>query len=143
MATGFYRPDGMRKAEVEVLSRPEDPRQKVDGSAVTDGQEAVITFLRDLVEGRRDLRSSMPLPAEPRARETALLINRFVQAMVGLLRSVDDQTNRIGVGAAKNIQRIASTAKEQHHETEGAAESLSHRSPRPFRTSPSRPTRWR
>ncbi len=85
----------------------------------------VVTFLRDLVEGERDLRSRLQLPKGSPDSETARLVNRFLEELTQLLRSIDEQTNRVGVGAAKNIRGIAATAKEQSRETEGAAESLS------------------
>jgi len=56
--------------------------------------------------------------------ELALLLNRFVADVSKLLIAVDDQTNQVGVGSAKSIRKIASIAREQSEETEGAAQSL-------------------
>ena len=88
-------------------------------------EDPVVAFLRDLVDGGRDLRARLQLPAGSPSAEAARLLNRFLDDIVGLLRAVDDQTNRVGVGAAKNILGIAATAKAQSRETEEASESLS------------------
>ena len=87
-------------------------------------EDPAVAFLRELVDGKRDLRSRLQPPSGS-SREVTQLLNRFLDDIAQLLRSVGDQTNRVGVGAAKNIRGIAATAKEQSRETEGAAQSLS------------------
>lgn len=88
------------------------------------GLEAAATYLRGLVEGEGDLRSRIQVAPGSQSAELALLLNRFVADVSKLLIAVDDQTNQVGVGSAKSIRKIASIAREQSEETEGAAQSL-------------------
>jgi methyl-accepting chemotaxis protein len=85
----------------------------------------LTTFLRGLVNGDRDLRARVKVPAGSDLEEAARLLNHFVSDIGKLLVAVDDQTNRVGVAAAKDLLRIAGSARKQSQETEGAAESLS------------------
>ncbi|MHB0869581.1 MAG: methyl-accepting chemotaxis protein [Chloroflexota bacterium] len=92
---------------------------------MTTEEDPIVAFLRDLLEAKRDLRSRLQPAPDARSREAAQLLNRFLEEIAQLLRAVEDQTNRVGVGAAKNIRGIAATAKAQSRETEGASQSLS------------------
>lgn len=88
------------------------------------GLEAAATYLRGLVEGEGDLRSRIQVEPGSQSAELTRLLNRFVADVSKLLIAVDDQTNRVGVGSAKSIRKIASIAREQSEDTEGAAQSL-------------------
>lgn len=87
-------------------------------------EDPIVAFLRDLSKGR-DLRSRLQPGLGSRSGEVAQALNRFLDEIAQLLRAVEDQTNRVGVGAAKNILGIASATKSQSRETEAAAELLS------------------
>ena len=118
LSEGPARPDG------RPYPAPTRPAPTVAGPGGGD-EDPVELFLGELLEGKRDLRARLQLPPGSPVGGTARLLNRFLDEIAQLLRAVDDQTNRVGVGAAKNIRGIAGTAKLQSRETERAAQSLS------------------
>ncbi len=98
--------------------------EKSDPPGSDPGIEAVEAYLRELCTGRRDLTIRLEVPAGSAAAGIAELLNRWVAEMGESLREIDDHTNRTGVANAKNVLRVARTAREQSLETDGAASSL-------------------
>ena len=124
MAAGYGRPGAMSEPKGWPSPTSQGVALRVAGAGSRE-EDPVAAFLLELVEGKRDLQARLQLPPGSPAKETSRLLNRFLDEIAQLLRGVDDQTNRVGVGAAKNIRGIAVTAKEQSRETEAAAGSLS------------------
>ncbi|MCL4425795.1 MAG: methyl-accepting chemotaxis protein [Firmicutes bacterium] len=81
-------------------------------------------YLRDLLEGNRDLQRSAPDMEADDGAVLRSLVDRLRREMADVFRSVEEETSRLAVGGARNIFQITRAAAEQYEQTRQAATAL-------------------